>query len=213
MVDISLVKELFPSLRDPLLLEEIERESEMRTIESGEVMMEAGRYIKYIPLVTSGKLKVFREDEEGHELFLYYIYPGETCAISLVCSERDRKAKIKAISVEDTEFVAIPIRFMDQWIQKHKDWYYFVMETYRGRFEEVLNTVDSVAFHKLDDRLLQYLDKATANAESKVLKTTHQDIANELNSSREVISRLLKQLEKRGMVKLSRNKVELLSVN
>lgn len=144
-------------------------------------------------------------------MFLYYINPGETCAISLVCSERDRKSKIKAVTVENTKFIAIPIRYMDEWMSAHKPWYYFVMETYRKRFEETLNTIDSIAFRKLDERLLEYLNKIAVGQNSRTVKTTHQDIANELNSSREVISRLLKQMEKNGMVQLSRNRIDLLN--
>jgi CRP/FNR family transcriptional regulator, anaerobic regulatory protein len=206
----ELILKNFPDLNHHELLKGIEAYGKLKTIESGEVMMEVGRYVKSIPLVTKGRLKVFREDDEGRELFLYYINPGETCAISLVCSERNRQSKIKAVAIEDSEFIAVPIRFMDEWMQQYKPWYYFVMETYRSRFEEVLNTVDSIAFHKLDERLLEYINKHLEVEGGDILHTTHQDIANELSTSREVISRLLKQLEKKGVVKLSRNQIELL---
>ena len=203
--------ELFPTLNDSELQKELDQVAVEKSLDADELLMETGKYIKFIPLVTAGRLKVYREDDEGHELFLYYINPGETCAISLVCSERDRKSKIKAVTVEDTKFLAIPIRCMDEWMSAHKPWYYFVMETYRKRFEETLNTIDSIAFHKLDERLLEYLNKISVGQNSQTVKTTHQDIANELNSSREVISRLLKQMEKNGMVQLSRNQIDLLS--
>lgn len=202
--------EKFPDLNHPELIAGIEEFATLKETKAGEVLMDVGKYVKAIPLVVTGRLKVFREDEEGRELFLYYINPGETCAISLVCSERDRQSKIKAVAIEDTEYIAVPIRFMDEWMQQYKCWYYFVMETYRKRFEEVLNTVDSVAFHKLDERLLQYIQKNLKVQGGKTLHTTHQDIANELNTSREVISRLLKQLEKNGVVKLSRNQIEMI---
>lgn len=201
----------FPDLNHPDLKKDILEYAIEKDILAGDTLMDVGRYVKAIPLLVKGKLKIFREDEEGRELFLYYVNPGETCAISLVCSERDRKSKIKAVAIEDTTYLAVPVRFMDEWMQQYKNWYYFVMETYRKRFEEVLNTVDSVAFHKLDERLLGYIKKNTEALGTDTLNTTHQEIANELSTSREVISRLLKQLEKNGVVKLGRNKIQLLA--
>jgi len=206
----DLILKNFPDLNHPELLKGLEEYGALKEIKAGEVMMDVGKYVKAIPLVTKGRLKVFREDEEGRELFLYYINPGETCAISLVCSERDRKSKIKAVAIDDSEFIAVPIRFMDEWMQQYKPWYYFVMSSYRQRFEDVLKTVDSVAFHKLDERLVSYINKHLEVEGGDILHTTHQDIANELSTSREVISRLLKQLEKKGIIKLSRNQIEML---
>jgi CRP/FNR family transcriptional regulator len=114
--------------------------------------------------------------------------------------------------VADSDFISFPIKYMDEWMLKHKDWYYYVLETFNMRFEELLHTVDEIAFHRMDERLASYLQKMAAAAGSRTIKTSHQDIAYELNSSREVISRLLKKMEKEGMIQLGRNRIELLTL-
>lgn len=207
----ELLKKNFPDLIEPGLIAEIEKQSAIKKMVPGDLMMDVGQYIKFVPLLLTGKLKVFREDDDGNELFLYYITPGETCAVSLVCSSNDRKSKIKAVCVEEAELITVPIRFMDEWVQHYRSWYYFVLNAYRKRFEDLLFTLDSVAFHKMDDRLLNYLEKHVAVNQSETINITHQDIANELNTSREVISRLLKQLERKGVLKLGRNQIEMLN--
>jgi CRP/FNR family transcriptional regulator, anaerobic regulatory protein len=201
----------FPSF-SPELKAEIAEVSEFRSVPSGEVMMDVGNFIKSVPLLYEGMVKIFREDEKGRELFLYHLYPGEACAISFVCSMRERRSNIKALTVEDSEFIVFPIQYMDEWMSKHKSWYYYVLETFNNRFEELLNTVDEIAFHRMDERLSNYLLKNANAAGSRTISTSHQDIANELNSSREVISRLLKNMEKEGLIKISRGKLELLTM-
>lgn len=172
-------------------------------------MMDIGGHIQNIPLLYKGMVKIFREDDDGNELFLYYLYPGEACAISFVCSMKEKKSKIKAITVEDSEFITVPIEYMDEWMLEEKSWYQFVLETFNFRFEELLHTVDDIAFHQMDERLVNYLIKSAQAAGSRTVETSHQVIANELNSSREVISRLLKSLERQGKVTLGRGKIEL----
>lgn len=212
MEDISsILRTYFPSLNDPDLLEEIVSAAEIREMPADNSLMDFGQYIREMPLLYEGIIKVLREDEEGNELFLYYVYPGQACAISLVCSGRDRISQIRAEAVEPLKFLSIPIDYMDDWMQRYRVWYQFVLGTYQARMQEMLETIDSVAFQKMDQRLISYLQQ-TANAKaSKVIKTTHQDIAYELNTSREVISRLLKKLEQRGEIKLGRNQIELLN--
>ncbi|MCB0762383.1 MAG: Crp/Fnr family transcriptional regulator [Flavobacteriales bacterium] len=209
---LELLNRHFPGFT-PELMEEIASVSEIRHIPAGQMMMDVGHYIKTIPLLIDGMVKIYREDEEGHELFLYYIYPGEACAISFVCSMRERKSNIKALTESDSDFVVFPIKYMDEWMNKHKSWYYFVLETFNMRFEEVLKSIDEIAFHNMDERLTSYLLKASGAAGSRVIQVSHQDIAQELNSSREVISRLLKKLERDGMIKLGRGKIEILDLN
>ncbi len=204
----EILKKYYPQLIEEELINEIEKVSFLKTIAANEPLIDAGQYIKTIPLVYEGKIKIFREDEDGNELFLYYLYPGEPCALSLVCSTADRKSQIRAMTIEETKILALPVDSMNAFMAKYPSWYRFVISTYSARMEEMLHTIDSIAFHKMDERLLTYLDKAVQANGSRFIKGTHQEIAYELNTSREVISRLLKQLEKRGLIKLSRNLIE-----
>lgn len=195
------------------LIDDIAEHAHIKLVPAGEMVMDIGSYIKLVPLLYKGHVKVFREDQEGNELFLYYLYPGDACAISLVCSGHEKISRIRAVALEDSEFVAFPIKFMDEWMLKHKDWYYYVLNTYSFRFEEVLKTVDDIAFHKMDERLIRYLKKAVKAHDSNIIPTSHQDIAYELNSSREVISRLLKKLEQRGKIAISRGQIEIINLD
>ncbi|MBL7942536.1 MAG: Crp/Fnr family transcriptional regulator [Flavobacteriales bacterium] len=203
------LRRTFPELYELPLLETIEREGHPMSLKQDEVLMEPGQYIKSIPLVMEGMLKILREDDDGHELLLYYVKPGETCAMSLTCCLGESRSNVRAVVEEDAEIIAIPVRHLDQWTQDFRSFKSFVMLTYQKRFEELLKTIDGIAFQKLDDRLLAALKEKQRVQQSTVIQATHQELAQELNSSREVISRLLKQMEKRHMVKLSRNKIEL----
>ena len=203
----ELLKEHYPRLNDQDFLEELESVSEIKEVPAGMSMMEIGQYIKTIPLLVKGLIKVFREDDEGNELFLYYIYPGQACAVSFVCSARERISQIRAETLDECTVISVPMEYMDPWMTKYKVWYYYVLETYRSRFEEVLKTIDSIAFHRMDERLMDYLKKNVSAHGTDVLHVTHQDIAYELNTSREVISRLLKKLEQQGKIKLGRNQL------
>jgi len=137
--------------------------------------------------------------------------PGETCAMSITCCMGDTKSNVRAEAEEDTTLIAIPIHLLDQWSSEYVSWKHFIMRTYQKRFEDLLKTIDSIAFQKLDDRLLQLLKEKSLKSTEQVITATHQEIANELHSSREVISRLLKKLENEGNVKLGRNKIQWLS--
>ena len=209
-INIDIINQRFPLFSEPELKQEIAEKGICKKIKKNESLLDVGSYIRSIPLVTNGKIKVFREDEEANELLLYYLYPGEACAVSLVCTMGNKKSKVKAVALEDSEIVMIPVDLMEQFIRKYRSWYQFVIRTYNDRIDELLETIDSIAFHKMDERLIEYLEKATDATESNIIKGTHQTIAYELNTSREVVSRLLKQLEKKGLVKLSRNQIELI---
>jgi CRP/FNR family transcriptional regulator len=204
------LKQGFPDLYEENLRKLIEQEATVMEIEAGEMLMDIGSYIKFVPLIMSGTLKIMREDKDGNELLLYYVKAGETCAMSLTCCMGDARSNVRAIAEEDTVILAIPVRFMDQWTNQYQSWKSFVMHTYQKRFEELLATIDGIAFQKLDDRLERSLKQRSEAAGVKLLAVTHQELATELNSSREVISRILKQMEKRNMVKLGRNRIELL---
>lgn len=200
----------FRQFYDSELKEEIAKVGYLKTVKEGAHLMDVGQYVKAIPLIVSGKLKIFREDEEGNEIFLYYLYQSEACAISLVCTLNNRISQIKAIAMEDTQVIYIPIENMDRFMMNYRSWYQFVIRTYGERLNEMLHTIDSIAFLKMDERLLEYLQKIGEVQGNRVINDTHQNIAIELNTSREVISRLLKQMERKGLVKLSRNHIELL---
>jgi CRP/FNR family transcriptional regulator len=209
-MQIDQIKQYFPELREPGLLEELEREGHLMTIDAGDRIMDVGRYIRIIPLVLDGALKITRPDEEGHELLLYYLQPGDTCAMSLTGCLEDCKSKVRADAVEETKVLGIPVEFLDEWMIKYPSWKSFIMGSYAKRFSELLSALDEVAFRNLDERLLRYLQNRVEVSGSSELQVSHQDIASELHSSREVISRLLKKMEKEGLVQLGRNRVTLL---
>lgn len=192
------------------LIEEIAKEGQLVLFPEGELMMDIGQRIELIPLLVQGTVKVFREDENDHEIFLYFLKEGEACAITLICSEREGYSKIKAIPIEDTMAIILPIKKLDEWMFKYKSWYYFVMDSYQDRFEELLKVVEEIAFHQMDERLLAYLRKSVEANHSKTIKATQQQIAHELNSSREVVGRLLKKLEHNGTVKIGRHLIEVI---
>ncbi|HAQ70660.1 MAG TPA: Crp/Fnr family transcriptional regulator [Flavobacteriales bacterium] len=192
------------------LQEELQQEAQIRNFNEGDIIIEIDQYIKSIPIVISGTVKVIREDEEGNELFLYYVNAGSTCAMSLTCCMRDQQSQIRAIAEEPVELMVVPVKKMDQWMMQYRSWKDFVMQSYSSRFEELLHTIDLIAFHHMDDRLVSYLEKKALVHDSRTLNIKHQEIAIELSSSREAVSRLLKKLELMGKVKLHRNRIELL---
>lgn len=203
------LKNLFPSFSNNLI-EDISSNSIDQSFPSGHVIMRTGQYIKNTVLVLSGSIKIYREDEDGGEFFMYYLQPGQACAISMICATKSEKSQIMAKVVEDVELVMVPLPLMDKWMMQHRSWYEFVIDTYRNRFEEVLEVIDNIAFKAMDERLEFYLNKHKDACGCNDLKLSHQEIATELNTSREVISRLLKKLEQRGGLKLHRNHIELL---
>ena len=206
----EILKNKFPSILDTDLVNVIKENAVCRTVEDGDLLMDIGTKITTIPMIASGSVKVLREDDEGHELLLYYLNAGETCAMSLTCCMAFKRSEIRAIAQEKVTMLAIPIDYMDEWM-KFRDWRSFVMNTYRMRFEELLEALDSIAFLKMDERLIKYLKEKADTMNTNELLMSHHDIAVDLNSSREVISRILKQMERAGKVKLGRNKIELLN--
>lgn len=206
------VKKHFPILREEELLDEIDQVGILAYRESGERLIEIGAYIKQMPLLIKGTLKITREDSEGNELLLYYLKGGETCAMSLTCCMGDAKSNIRATAIDNTEMIMLPTSKVDSWMQKYNSWKNFVLLSYQARFEELLEAVDSIAFMKMDERLEKYLNNRAKELDNKIISITHQDIALDLNTSREVVSRLLKQLENLNRIKLHRNKIEILSL-
>ncbi len=206
----ELLKRHFSDFYEQGLQEEIVTLGKEVHISEGDKLMDIGGVIKSMPLVIKGLIKVIREDEEGNELFLYYLEAGATCAMSLTCCLQSQRSQIRAVVEEEAHMILLPVEKMDEWMIKYTSWKNFVMNTYAQRFDELLNTIDLIAFHKMDERILHYLYEKSNAHRTKSFQITHQDIAQEMNSSREVISRILKQLEKLGKIKLGRNKIELL---
>jgi CRP/FNR family transcriptional regulator len=204
-------KESFPQF-EPELVEVIDKNSMERIFHSGEVIMRTGQFIKSTVLILKGRIKIYRESEDGGEFLMYYLGPGEACAISMICAMQSRESEIMAKAIEETEVLMIPMQLMDELMSKYKSWYQFVIQTYRSRFDELLAVVDNVAFKNMDERLEFYLKRYVNETGNKTIEISHQDIANDLNSSREVISRLLKKMEQLGKVKLNRNSIEVIAL-
>lgn len=194
--------------KDPQLLAEFRKNARHKKFDAGEVIMYPGNKIIYVPIVTKGSIRVLRENDDGKEVFLYHIYPGQTCAMSLNCCRASQTSMIKAVTEDDTEVYMIPAELVDEWF-KFREWKEFVNNTYSNRFAELMNVIDLIAFSNMDAQLLHYLQKRAQALNTKALNITHQQIADELHTHREAISRLLRQMEQKNMVKLGRNVIEL----
>lgn len=205
----GLVRKHYPQIAELGLQEEIASVGQIMQFKAGDVIMDFGSYVRLIPLIIEGSVKVIREDEEGNELFLYYIQPGEACSMSFTCCMMKKRSEIRTIAEDNSLIIGIPIKYMDDWMSRYQSWKNFIMVSYDRRLLELIKTIDVIAFKKMDERLLDYLQKKSDVLQSKLLSVTHQEIAYDLNASREAVSRLLKQLERNGRVKLGRNKIEL----
>jgi CRP/FNR family transcriptional regulator, anaerobic regulatory protein len=202
---IGKLKEALPTITDPKLLQAILDKGQVLNLEAGKVMMEPGQFIKAVPIVLEGSVKIMRMDADGKELFLYHLGKGETCALSLTCCTAARPSEIKAVIEEEAVMIFIPIEIHEKFSNEYKQWKDFVSSTYQMRFQELLVALDAVAFKRMDERLMRYIVAKMKQHKANELHTTHQEIANELGTSREVVSRLLKQLEKKKWVELGRN--------
>ncbi len=193
---------------EPALREKLLASCTLKKFKAGEVMMSTGQYFRSTMLIVEGRVKLYRQGTDGEEFFMYYIEPGGACALSMICAARQEKSEVMAKAVEDTAALLIPINLMDEMMRDYKTWYYFVLETYRSRYEELLVLIDNIAFKSMDERLSFYLKNQYEKLKTRQLNITHQEIANDLSSSREVISRLLKKMEQRGDLQLHRNYIE-----
>lgn len=202
------LQEQYSAFFEKELLEEINRNGTFTDVPMGYELIKPGSYIKSMPLIISGAIKILRQDDDGDELLIYFLEQGDTCAMTLSCCLGNQKSKIRAITETDTKLIMIPIEKMEEWTSKYKSWRNFVFNSYHNRLLEAFETIDSVAFLNMDDRLLKYLIDKTKITNNNIIKNTHQAIAYDLHTSRVVVSRLLKKLEKNGVVKLHRNSVE-----
>ncbi|MCS7029029.1 MAG: Crp/Fnr family transcriptional regulator [Bacteroidia bacterium] len=198
------------SLFEVELLKQIEKVGIRKSVKADTVLLDIHQPIKYIPIVLSGSIKVFSVDNNGRELLLYYVHPGESCAMTFTCCMQQKNSEIKAVVEEDADLILLPITVMDEWIFKYSTWKSFIMQTMYNRFTELLKSLHLVAFEKLDERLIRYLIEKSKLVGSTVLDISHQQIADELATSRVVISRLLKKLENENKLILYRNQIKLL---
>ncbi|MBX7050444.1 MAG: Crp/Fnr family transcriptional regulator [Flavobacteriales bacterium] len=191
---------------DKNLKAELEAVGVVKSYHHESVIMKPGDIVEFLPIVAKGSLRIVLQNAAGEEYYLYHIFPGETCAMSLTCCQAMKRSEIKAVAEEDSELLMIPVRYVDEWTH-YPEWKKFVSETQAQRFSELLETVELMAFSNLDEQLWNYLIHRVQATGNKILSITHQDIAQELNSPREVITRLLHQLQKKGKVVLSRGMI------
>ena len=199
------LRQIFPQF-DPDLLTHLEKIGQIAEFEEGEMLMKPGQYFKNSLLILDGRVKLYREGEDGEEFFLYYLEKGNACALSMICATKNETSAIKAKAISPVTALSIPIQYMDGLMKDYREWYYFVLETYRSRFEELLEVIDHVVFHSMDEKLEFYLKRQFESIGDKIT-ITHQEIADDLNSSREVISRLLKKLESQKRISISRHEI------
>ncbi|WP_340157506.1 Crp/Fnr family transcriptional regulator [uncultured Maribacter sp.] len=194
------------------LINEIVQVGTFKEVPEGFKLMEIGDFVRGMPLLISGVIKILREDEDGDELLLYYLEKGDTCSMTMACCMGDNKSEIRAIAETDTKLIMVPIQKMEEWTTKYKSWRNFVFNSYHERLNELLNTLDNIAFQKMDERLIGYLKEKARVTKDDIIHSTHQEIAYDLYSSRVVISRLLKKLEEMGKIKLHRNYLKILDL-
>lgn len=207
MMEEEIVKKHFPFFESELR-SAISEAGTFRIFDVQEELIREDQYIRSFPIVLSGLIRVCRTDEEGNELLLYYLRPGEVCTVSLICCMDRTRSRVKAIAEEKTTAIAVPVELLDSWMTRYQTWKEYVMRSMQLRFDELLNTLDSIAFMKLDERLEKFFMERYRSSGSRVFEGSHQDVAMAMNSSREVISRLLKQMELKGLISLSRNRID-----
>lgn len=196
---------------DPGLLAEIEKQSRPRQLKKDEVLIRHGDEILFIPIILSGSIRILRQDHEGKEVFLYHLYPGQTCAMSLTCCQAGRKSMIRAVAETDSTILQLPVKASEDWF-KYPEWKAYISNNYTNRFAELMQVIDLIAFQNMDKQLLHYLEERSKALNTRMLDITHQQVADELHAHREAISRLLRVMEQKHLVKLGRNSIELLTL-
>ncbi len=206
------LREGYGHVFEEALINEIAQVGTFKEIPEGFKLMDIGDNVKGMPLLIVGAIKVLREDNDGNELLLYYLEKGDTCSMTMTCCMGDAQSEIRAIAETDTKLIMVPVHKMEEWTAKYKSWRNFVFQSYHDRLNELLNTLDSIAFDKMDMRLVDYLKEKARITNGENIRSTHQEIAYDLNSSRVVISRLLKKLEQMGKIELNRNHIKILEL-
>ncbi|TYA92150.1 Crp/Fnr family transcriptional regulator [Seonamhaeicola marinus] len=206
----QIVQQKFGHTLDNTLIAEILNVGMVKSFLKDDIIIDINQPIQYIPLLLSGNIKIMREDDEGNDLLIYFLEAGETCTMSLTCCMGASKSKIRAVAEQDSTLMMVPVQKMQEWFHSNESWRNFILESYQTRFDEMLEAIDSIAFLKMDERLLKYLINKTIMNDTSTIAIKHQEIAEDLHTSRVVISRLLKQLEKEGKIILGRNKIDVL---
>ncbi len=201
---------VFTNLFEPELVKEIYRYGEIKQFKEGDIIIDYGKYIRMMPIVLKGTIKVFRMDETGNEILLYYLSSSESCSMAYSCCMEAKKSEVKAIAEDEVELIAIPYEKLEEWLCRYTSWKNYIMRSFNERFLELLRSIESIAFHKLDERLIAYLKEKQRLSGSSVVKASHYQVADDLATSRVVISRLLKQLENEKKIILYRNEIKLL---
>lgn len=210
-MSIDNLKDKLSQIFERELVNEIISASELMTVEEGTVLMDYGKKVKFMPIVISGTLKVMRKDEEGREIILYYLTNNESCAMAYTCCMEAKLSEVKAVAEDNLQIIKIPHEKLDEWLMKYPSWKSYVFNSFTQRFNELLRSLESVAFQKLDERLIRYLANKAKVAGKSSIQLSHNQIAEEMGTSRVVISRLLKQLENDKKLLLYRNEIKLLS--
>lgn len=206
----DLLQRQYSYLFGPDLISEIQSIGELYSFQAGDEIIDYGQKLSKLPLLLTGAIRVLRENKEGQELLLYFLERGDTCAFTLNCCIGNKMSEIRAEAETDAQLIMVPIEKLDEWICKYPEWREFVMQSYYDRVNELLEVVDNIAFQQLDTRVFQFLkDKAMVSGDTEI-SVTHQEIAGHLNSSRVVISRILKKLENQGKLEISRNQIKLI---
>lgn len=205
------ISEQYKHIFEPELLRELEQNATVFSVKANDLILDIGQTVRVMPIIISGIVRISRMDEEGRELLLYYVNSNESCAMTFTCCMQQHPSEIRAVAEEDVEMLAIPITVMDEWLMKYTTWKSFVMKTILTRFNELLRAIDQIAFQKLDERLIHYLKEKSRTTGSSLINLSHEQIANDLATSRVVISRLLKKLENDKKLLLYRNQIKLLS--
>jgi len=203
--------ETLSNVFEPELIAEMAEVGIFQQFKEGDLIMDYGKYIRMMPIVLKGTVKVYKHDDNGNEILLYYLSDNESCSMAYSCCLEAKKSEVKAVAEDDVELLAIPHHKLDEWLCKFPSWKNYVMRSFNERFIELLKSIESIAFHKLDERLIAYLKEKQRLSGSSVIKASHSTIADELATSRVVISRLLKQLENDKKIILYRNEIKLMS--
>ena len=206
------LKQHYGYLFEDELLQEVNQCGLYKEVPEGFTLMDIGQTISHMPLLISGALKILREDDKGDELLLYFIEQGDTCTMSISCCMGNSKSEIRAIAETPATLIMVPVQKMGEWMSKYRSWQNFILQSYHERTVELLESIDSIAFLKMDERLLKYLKHKAMFNHNEMISVTHQDIAHDLHTSRVVISRLLKKLENEGRLKLHRNQIHMMDL-
>jgi CRP/FNR family transcriptional regulator len=204
--------EEFSYLFEKELIDDINKSKIIKNFDENEIILEMGETISFIPFILEGAVKVIREDQNGDELLLYYLESGDTCTMTLSCCLGKKKSRIKAVAEEKSKLLFIPMEKSSAWLGKFESWRNFIFSSYEAKFTEMLDAIDALAFFNMEDRVMKYLTDKAKVLGNLELSNTHQEIAEDLHSSRVVISRVLKKLELEGKLKITRNKIQIFEI-